>query len=82
MSLRRNLHEPLLKEDLGCWECRKTFKTMPLLKEHLTRRKEAEASTHTKQAPQEKKREGPEGYADDGREPSSARREVTLDAHT
>lgn len=58
-SLQQCLHEPLLKEDLECWRCRETFKTLPKLKEHLKREKEAEAS-RAKKAFQEKKRKDPE----------------------
>jgi len=77
--LRNNLHEPLLKEDLECWRCRETFKTMPTLKEHLKREKEAEASKK-KNAPQEEKRKGPEH--DDRGEPSLKKRQTTADEQT
>jgi len=75
MSLQQSLHEPLLKEGLECWRCHETFKTLPKLKEHLRREKEAEAS-RARNALQEKKRKGPEeGDVDetnpDGGEPGS-----------
>lgn len=63
MSLRQNEHEPLLLEDLECWRCREEFKTLPKLKEHLTREKEAEAS-RKKKACQSRKRKNPEGDTD------------------
>lgn len=79
MSLRNNLHEPLLKKDLECWRCGQTFKTMPTLKEHLKREKEAEASKK-KKALQEEERKGPEH--DDIGEPSSKERQATPDERT
>lgn len=70
-ALQKNLHEPLLKEDLECWRCEETFKTMPKLKEHLTREKVAEASK-MRNSLQVQKRESPEdGDANDGGDPSS-----------
>ena len=59
MSLQQCLHEPLLKENLECWRCRETFKTLSKLKEHLKWEKEAEAS-RAKKTLQKKKRKGPE----------------------
>ena len=81
MSLKQSLREPLLKEDLECWRCCERFKTLPKLKEHLKREKEAEASRE-KKALQGKKRKGPEeGNVDelspDGGEPSSKRQGLT-----
>jgi len=70
ISLQKNLREPLLKEDLECWRCRKKFKTMPQLKEHLTQEKGVEASQKKKKASRENKRERPEdGDGGDGGEP-------------
>ena len=74
MSLQKGLHEPLLKEDLQCWRCHETFKTLVKLKEHLEREKKAEASRE-KKALQEKKRKNEEGYTDG--EPSSKRQAIT-----
>jgi len=59
MSLRQSLHEPLLKENMECWRCRETFGTLPKLKGHLKREKEAEES-RAKKVLREKKRKGPE----------------------
>jgi aprataxin len=85
MSLQQGLHEPLLKEDLECWRCRETFKTLPRLKEHLKREKEAEASRE-KKALQGKKRKGPEeGDADEtnpDREPNPKKRAITPGVYT
>jgi len=81
VSLKRSLHEPLLKEVLECWRCRETFNNLPKLKEHLEREKEAEAS-RKKKALQEQKRETSEDRdADEANPnrgvPSSKRQAVT-----
>lgn len=34
-KLPASKYEPLLKEDLFCWQCDKPFSTIPKLKEHL-----------------------------------------------
>lgn len=87
MSLRQGLHEPILKEDLRCWRCRETFNTLPKLKEHLKREKDAEASRE-KMIRREKKgknlEEGDIDEADPGKgEPSSKRRQaITLSVNT
>lgn len=73
MLLQKGLHEPLLKEDLQCWRCHETFKTLPKLKKHLEWEKEAEASREEKDR-QEKERKN-EGYIDG--EPSSKRPAIT-----
>lgn len=36
-KLPASKYEPLLKEDLVCWQCDKPFSTIPKLKEHLKR---------------------------------------------
>jgi len=67
-SLQQGAHEPLLAEDLECWRCRGTFKTLPKLKEHLTREKEAEAS-RKKKVREDKKQKSPEDVDVDGASP-------------
>ena len=85
MSLQKSLHEPLLKEDLECWRCRETFKTLPKLKEHLKQEKDAEASR--KKGARHEKRKTPEGGDADGvnhdtGEPSSKRQTITPGIYT
>ena len=81
MSLRQSLREPLLEEDLKCWRCRETFKTLPKLKEHLKREKEAEASREKKALQGTKRKDPEEGDTDetnpDRGEPSSKRQATT-----
>ncbi|KAF9651501.1 HIT-like protein [Thelephora ganbajun] len=81
ISLRQSLQEPLLKEDLECWRCRETFKTLPKLKEHLTREKGAEASRQKKKRKRPEDGRAEEANPDEG-EPSSKRQSVTPDAGT
>ena len=80
-SLRRNLHEPLLKADLECWRCHETFKTLPKLKEHLKREQEAEASREKKGHQEKKRKNREDGDTDEANlcreEPSSKRQAVT-----
>jgi len=81
MLLQKSLHEPLLKEDLECWRCCETFKTLPKLKEHLEQEKDAEAS-HEKGTHKEKKKKTPEDRGanevnHDREEPSSKRQAIT-----
>ena len=77
MSLQKSLHEPLLKEDLQCWRCRETLKTIPKLKEHLEREKNAEASREKKVHQGKKRKDTEEEYTEernpDRGEPSSKR---------
>lgn len=42
-KLRKSQYEPLLKEDLVCWRCEETFKSIPKLKEHLRQEWEKDA---------------------------------------
>ena len=81
MSLQKGLHEPLLKEDLQCWRCRETLKTIPKLKEHLEREKKAEASREKKACQGKKRKDTEEGYTEEGNpdrgEPSSKKRAIT-----
>ncbi|KAF8590586.1 hypothetical protein K439DRAFT_100458 [Ramaria rubella] len=43
-KLDKARYEPLLKEDLSCWRCDETFKTIPNLKEHLRQEWEKDAA--------------------------------------
>jgi aprataxin len=86
MALQQDQLEPLLKEDLVCWRCHETFKTLPKLKEHLTWEKEAEAS-RKKDARQAEKGKSPgDGDVDEANpargEPSSKRQAVTPNVNT
>jgi aprataxin len=86
VALQQSQHEPLLKEDLECWRCRETFKTLPKLKEHLTREKEAEAYRKKNVRQAEKRKNPGDGNADEANpdegEPSSKRQAVTPNVDT
>ncbi|KIJ44100.1 hypothetical protein M422DRAFT_169064 [Sphaerobolus stellatus SS14] len=43
-KLPKSQYEPLLKEDLICWRCNESFKTIPKLKEHLRAEWEKDAA--------------------------------------
>jgi len=84
-SLQQGLHEPLLKEDLECWRCRKSFKTLPKLKEHLTQEREAEASRKNKARGEKKRKNTEDGNADEANldeEPSSGKQTVAPNLDT
>ena len=86
MALQQDQHEPLLKEDLVCWRCHETFKTLPKLKEHLTWEKEAEASREKDARKAEKGKSPGDGDVDAENPvrggPSSKRQAVTPNMDT
>lgn len=55
-KLSKSQYEPLLKEDLVCWRCDESFKTIPKLKEHLRAEWEKDAARAKAKGERERKR--------------------------